>query len=247
MLKEERHNYILHLISLYNKVHSNTLSKKLSVSEDTIRRDLKELAENGFVKKVHGGAMANPHITSAQINPTRNEELLIIATKAKEFISNDQVIILDGSPANMALVDLLPRDLKCLIFTNSLPIATKLCEFPNLEVIFLGGKIMRKSLISAGLEVINYLKDIHADLCLIEASSIHPDIGLTGGDREIALTKKAFIDAARNVIVLCLSNSISRIQPFKIDDILKVQTLITEINEPNSTLQVFINKGINVV
>lgn len=247
MLKEERHNYILHLISLYNKVHSNTLSKKLNVSEDTIRRDLKELAENGFVKKVHGGAMANPHITSAQINPTRNEELLIIATKAKEFIHNDEVIILDGNPVNLILVDLLPRDLNALIFTNSLTIATKLCEFQNLEVIFLGGKIMHKSLISAGLEVINYLKDIHADVCLIEASSIHPDIGITGGDREIALTKKAFIDASRNVVALCLSNAISRIQPFKIDDILKVQTLITEINEPNDTLKIFINKGIKVV
>lgn len=247
MLKEERHNYILHLVSLHNKVHSNTLSKKLNVSEDTIRRDLKELAEGGYIKKVHGGAMANPHITAAQINPSRNEELMVIATKARQFINNDEVIILDGCPANLVLADLLPRDLKALIFTNSLPIATKLCEFPSLEVIFLGGKIVHKSLVSAGLEVINYLKDIHADLCLLEAPSIHPDIGITGGDREIALTKKAFIDASKNVIALCLSNAISRIQPFKIDNILRVQTLITEEEEPAGALQVFVNKGVQVV
>ena len=247
MLKEERHHFILHLINLHNKVYSTTLSKELNVSEDTIRRDLKELAEGGYIKKVHGGALANPHITPAQINPTPNEELLEIAKKARDLIHNDEVIILDGSPANQILIDLLPRDLKAVIFTNSLTIATRLCEFPNLEVIFLGGKIIHKSLVSAGLEVINYLKDIHADLCLLQTSSIHPDIGITDSDRELSLTKKAFIDASRNVIGLCLSNAINRIQPFKIESITKIQTLVTELKPTHESLQSFTNKGVKVL
>lgn len=247
MLKEERHHFILHLINKHNKVYSTTLSRELNVSEDTIRRDLKELAEGGYIKKVHGGAMSNPQITPAQINPTPNEELLAIAEKAKDLITTDQVIILDGSPVTLTLTELLPRDLKAVIFTNSLPVATRLCEFPGLEVIFLGGRIVHKSLVSVGLEVINYLQDIHADLCLLQASSIHPDVGITDSDRELSLTKKAFIDASRNVAALCLSGAINRIQPFKVENIIKVQTLVTDLPPANESLQSFAGKGIKIL
>lgn len=58
MLKEERQAFIIHQINLHNKVLSSDLSIQLNVSEDTIRRDLNELAENGKVLKVYGGALS---------------------------------------------------------------------------------------------------------------------------------------------------------------------------------------------
>ena len=58
MLKKERQNYILQQVNLHNKVLSSSLSVDISVSEDTIRRDLKELSEEGKLIKVHGGALS---------------------------------------------------------------------------------------------------------------------------------------------------------------------------------------------
>ena len=57
MLKQERQAYILHQVNLHNQVLSAGLSQQLDVSEDTIRRDLQELADNNKLIKVHGGAL----------------------------------------------------------------------------------------------------------------------------------------------------------------------------------------------
>ena len=59
MLKKERQAYILHQVNLHNKVLSSSLCTEINVSEDTIRRDLLELAEEGKVIKVHGGALSH--------------------------------------------------------------------------------------------------------------------------------------------------------------------------------------------
>jgi len=71
MLKKERQAYILHQVNLHNKVMSSNLSRDMNVSEDTIRRDLQELADEGKIIKVHGGALSHSfsqvHYTSSQV------------------------------------------------------------------------------------------------------------------------------------------------------------------------------------
>jgi DeoR/GlpR family transcriptional regulator of sugar metabolism len=62
MLKKERQAYIIQQINIHNKVLSSDLSSQLDVSEDTVRRDLQELAEEGKLIKVHGGRCPNPSI-----------------------------------------------------------------------------------------------------------------------------------------------------------------------------------------
>ena len=59
MLKAERQDKILEILSLENKIIASELSVRLEVSEDTIRRDIKELDQRGLLKKVHSGAVKN--------------------------------------------------------------------------------------------------------------------------------------------------------------------------------------------
>ena len=59
MLKKERHAFIIQQLNIHNTVLSSDLSTQLGVSEDTIRRDLQELSEDGNLIKVHGGALSN--------------------------------------------------------------------------------------------------------------------------------------------------------------------------------------------
>lgn len=249
MLKEERQNIILEEIANNNKVHSNTLSKKLNVSEDTIRRDLKELSEIGHIKKVHGGAMANPVVPAAITSQklADQSEHLIIAHKALSILESHKVIIMEGDESNLILAGILPQDFSATIFTNSLKVATRLFEFPNIETFMLGGKISHRSPITSGLEVMDALEDIHADICLLEASSLHLDIGMTDGDRERAQIKKKIISHSSNVITMCLSRRTGSIKPFKVDGLEKISTLITELNEDDHQLNPFISKGIKIV
>ncbi len=249
MLKEERHNIILEEIRTHNKVHSSKLSQLLNVSEDTIRRDLRELAGSGYIKKVHGGAMANPN--SMEVFRTqeisRQLERAIIAEKAAGLLQNDQVVLMEGESTNLLVIDFIPDDMPLTIFTNSLELAGKLFNYQNIETIFLGGRISHKYRMSLGMDVINALGEIHADLFFTEISSIHEEIGITDGDRENAYTKKAMFRSSSQVIAMCLSDDIGTIQPFKVENINQINMIITEADPDHHLLQRFSNKGVQIV
>jgi len=249
MLKEERQNIILHEIKTHNKVLSSTLSELLKVSEDTVRRDLKELSESGHVKKVHGGAMANPNLPDdfKNYNISKQAERRKLAEKAANLFRNNQVILMEGESTNLLLIDLIPRDISLTIFTNSLQIASKLFDCPNVETIFLGGRISHKHRMALGMDVINALTEIHADLCFIETNSIHEEIGITDSDRENAFTKKAMFQSSSQVIAMCLSEDIGTIQPFKVEGMNQLHMIITEIDPADQQLNRFSNKGVQIV
>src|SRR5689334_13213521 len=98
MLKKERQAYILHQVNLHNKVLSSLLCSEIQVSEDTIRRDLQELADEGKVIKVHGGALSHsfnqvyfpPNGVYSQIQKRT------IAQKAIELIDNGMFVLTSG-------------------------------------------------------------------------------------------------------------------------------------------------------
>ncbi|MEM9324464.1 MAG: DeoR/GlpR family DNA-binding transcription regulator [Bacteroidota bacterium] len=248
MLKQERQSLILAEITANNKVHSADLSSKLKVSEDTIRRDLKELAEEGFVKKVHGGAMANPVAppkTKSEL-VTYPEDRLKIIRKCLPQVRNHSVLIMEGGESSTLLAEHLPQDLSLTVFTNSLPIAYRLFEFHNIETFILGGHLSSKNRSTKGMDVIHTLSEIHADVCFMELRAIHAEIGITDADREYAATKKAMINAASQLVAYCLSKDLGGVQPFKVESLQRVGTLVTELDADHQALQTIKSKGINV-
>ncbi|TRX53374.1 DeoR/GlpR transcriptional regulator [Fulvivirga sp. M361] len=249
MLKVERQNAILQEIRTHNKVHSSKLSQLLNVSEDTIRRDLRELAGNGHIKKVHGGAMANPNSPESfrKQKISQQAEREIIAEKAASLFQSGQVILMEGESTNLLLVDYIPDDMTLTIFTNSLRLATKLFNYQNIETVLLGGKISHKYPMTLGIDVINALGEIHADLFFTEIDSIHEDIGITDGDRENAYTKKAMFRSSSQVIAMCLSNEIGTIQPFKVESVSQIHMIITEESPDHHQLNRFSNKGVQIL
>lgn len=249
MLKDERLKIILDEIKTYNKVQSSELSEKLNVSEDTIRRDLKELAEQGYIKKVHGGAMATSFIP-ANLKKSLgfvDENFIKIIKKALQLMENNQVIIMDSGHINLKMVSMISGELQATIYTNSLPIATKLCDLPNIDTIFLGGKIMCKRQISSGLELTQSLANIHADLFFLDAGCLHDEIGITHTHREEAAIKRAFANSANQVVALTPSDQIGVFSPFKVIPIEQINTLITDLEPNHKKLSSFIKRDIEVI
>ena len=98
MLKIERQTFILHQVNLHNKVLSNDLSKQIKVSDDTIRRDIQQLAEEGKVIKFHGGALSpsfhNTHSSSKDVYAYQQKK--IIAQKAISLIKDGMFVLTTG-------------------------------------------------------------------------------------------------------------------------------------------------------
>lgn len=249
MLKEERQHLILSQLQEDKKVLSSDLSARLGVSEDTIRRDLKELASEGKLLKVHGGGM----ITSQHLYSYRDEEIYdrekkqVLARKALTLIEDNDVLIIGGGTTNMELVSLMPPDLGVTVFTYSLPIAMRLSEHPKVEVIMFGGRIMKQAQVTVGLDMIQYISKLRADSCFLGSSGIHIDSGLMEIDWEISQLKRAIVEVSDKVIVMSTLEKIDTKQRFLVCGLDNIDVLITEKDPATAELAGYRKRGIDLL
>jgi DeoR/GlpR family transcriptional regulator of sugar metabolism len=248
MLRQERHDYILQRLRKDKKVVSSELSAELDVSEDTIRRDLRELSDAGQILKVHGGALA----TSQHVFQYRKEEIIDfdlknhIAQKAIPLIKQNSVIIMSGGTTNLELARMLPADLEATVYTYSLPIAMQLTEHPNIELIFIGGKMNKTAQVTIGMDVISAINDIRADYCFMGVSGLDLKAGLTEIDWEVAHIKKAMISISEKTILLSTASKLETVQRYLVETTENISTLITELDPEDRRIQAYAHKGIEV-
>ena len=249
MLKKERHNYILEEIRIHNRVLSSELCEQLEVSEDTIRRDLKELSDDGKILKVHGGAMSSSSyipFSHQDREVHANQEKVAIVQKAMALLQDDQVILMDGGTTNLQFARLLPKELKATIFTNSIPVALQLAEHPNVQLNLLGGKVLKNAQVSIGLDIIDSLEELRADLCFIGTRSLSAG-GITDINREEAQVKRALIEATNTCVSLCISEKLGTSQPYLVAKPEKVNILITELSPQDRLLMPYANMGLKIM
>ena len=221
----------------------------LNVSEDTVRRDLKELADKGIVRKVHGGAVAN-----SLIPPEYREQNIghigqkrIIAEKALSLVRDGQLIIIDGGTTNLELVRQFPEGLKATVFTNSIPIANELCTHSEIDLFFFGGKVLKSVRVTIGMDVLHFLSDLNADICFIGARSLHASLGITTTRREEAQIKRKLAEVSNQVAALVTSDKVGTIQPFRVVELEEVHTIVTELPPGAAEMRPFRDKGIEVL
>lgn len=240
MLKEERQAYIIHQINLHNKVLSSDLSVQLNVSEDTIRRDLNELAENGQVLKVYGGALSKSfQFPFQEGNVYAKESKKEIAKKAITLIQNGMTVLVGGGTTMIELARLIPNDVQCTFFTISPLVALELAEKDNIDVILVGGKLSRNTNIVTGAQVINELSEIRVDLCLLGTNSLSVDEGITDSDWEVVQIKRAMIKASQKVVILSIAEKLNSNQKMRVAPLRDVSYLVTDLNPNNEKLKAF--------
>lgn len=230
MLKEERFDYILKKLKSDHKVLHTELSNDLQVSEDTVRRDLETLAQNGLLIKVRGGAIPHsphPYAFNERI-AIHEDDKKAIAGKALSFLHDGQTVIIDGGTSTYALVKLFPPSLRLTVITPSVPIAMQLMEHPGVEVILTGGRIFKSSQVTAGLDTIRMLEKVRADICFMGVCSLHTEVGVTGPDMEEAAVKNVMVQSANRVISLVTSDKMGTAEPYKVCDITEMDTIITD-------------------
>ncbi|MEN9298158.1 MAG: hypothetical protein RLZZ429_471 [Bacteroidota bacterium] len=247
MLKTERQAYILRQIDLHNRILSSDLSSEINVSEDTIRRDLNELAEMDKIIKVHGGALSKSfHSSFLKSDVYKADSKRIIASKAVSLIRNNMFILTTGGTTVIEMARLLPSDLNATFFTGSIPAAHEYAQHPNIEVIFLGDKISKSSQIAVGGEAISKIAGIKADLCIMGINAID-ETGITDNDWEVIQVKKAMIQAAEKTVILSISEKLNTHQRLTICGLNEIDTIITELDPSNAVFEPYKKQGITIL
>jgi len=249
MLTAERRRSIMQALQRDGQVLASERSKSLHVSEDTIRRDLRELAASGRLQRVHGGAL--PRSPSIASFTERQQQAAgvkeAIAQAAIQFIRQDQVIILDGGTTPLQVAQHLRPDLRATIITHSPPIALALAEYESIEVILIGGKLNRRNLVTVGAAAVEAFHYIRADLCFLGISSLHPEVGISTRDLEEAYVKRAMIASSAEIVALASAEKLGTASPYIIGPLSDLTHLITERSVSNETLAPYREAGITIV
>lgn len=248
MLKKERQAFILHQVNLHNKVLSSALCSEINVSEDTIRRDLQELSDEGKVIKVHGGALSH---SFNEVNFSTNgvysqSEKKKIAQKAIALISNGMFILTSGGTTILELARSLPPQLKATFISGSIPAILEYMHHPNIEVIMIGDRISKNSKITVGSEAIAKIKQMKPDICFLGTNAIDIEHGVTDNDWEVVQLKKAMIESSKMVVCLTIAEKINSIQPIHVCGLNEIDKLITELDHNDPLLKPYKEAGVNV-
>jgi DeoR/GlpR family transcriptional regulator of sugar metabolism len=249
MLKEERFRFILNKLSEDQTVTLKALSKALRISEYTVRRDLKELSDQGLLKAVRGGAIPRsptPHFFSERLN-YKNDQKKIIAEKAVGLLKNGQVVILDGGTTALSIASMLPQHLQLTVITNSFPIVNVLQTHPLIDVLFTGGRLHKGAFTAIGHDAIRFFNNIRADIYFMGVCSIHPTIGVTTINYEESEVKKAIVEVSKQVIAVTTRERIYTAEAFFICPASAVDMIITEDVDDEGTKNLFSDSGITVI
>ena len=230
MLTAERRQAILGTLERDGKVVASELVLSLGVSEDTVRRDLRDLAEQGLLQRVHGGALpaAQPTGSFARRLEIAREEKVALADAALPLLEGARVIVLDGGTTSLALARRLPSGFDGTVVTNSPPIATALAAHPHVEVVLVGGRLLKEAQVAVGAAAVDALRFVRADVCVLGICSLHPEIGVTTLDHEEASVKRAMVASAGEVIALATADKLRIASPWVVSPLTDVDHLVTD-------------------
>jgi DeoR/GlpR family transcriptional regulator of sugar metabolism len=233
----ERRERIMETLKARGKVVAAELAQSMQVSIDTIRRDLKELAFEGLVRRVHGGALAAaPFPQPVSERYTRNSTVKReLGRRAAAMIQPNNLVLFDGGSTNLELVQCIPPDISFIAVTPSLPIATALCKLPSVEVLMLGGRLLNRELVTIGTRAVRELSDFRADLCYLGVCALHEDVGVSTFSVEELELKQALVRCSGTVTAIITAEKFGKMAPFVVGplEILNQVFIAADISQEN--------------
>jgi DeoR/GlpR family transcriptional regulator of sugar metabolism len=249
MLTSQRKQLILDVLARDGQVVAKTLSAAFGVSEDTVRRDLRELAAEGRLQRVHGGALPSSPaaVDFAGRQGIESTAKAAIGRAAAQMIAPGQIVIVDGGTTAVQLARQLPRDLRATIVTHSPSVAVELAEHAALEVILIGGRLFRHSMVAVGAAALEALSHIRADVYFMGVTGVHPEAGFSTGDLEEAYMKRALAAHAAETVVLASAEKLNAASEYMIAEIAAASTIVVERETPSALTAPLEAQGVTIV
>ena len=218
MLTRERHHAILELLSANGRVLAGDLAERFGVSEDTARRDLRDLARAGQLQRVHGGALpAAPSVAPLKQRLEQNADAKHkLGVAAAALVSEGQTLFIDAGSTNLAAAQALPTHMRLTVITNAPGVALALSDHPLADVMLLGGRLDRESGGTRGLATVRDIVQVYADLYFLGSCAVDPVFGASAVDGSEAEVKRAMVAQSRAVAVPATSDKLGTAAPFRI-------------------------------
>lgn len=207
------------------------LTRELGVSDMTVRRDLKRLAEAGELRVVHGGAsMLHGTLRTADFASRGERELQAkrrIARRAIDIIEPGATIAVDAGTTSFELAAALPESFDGCVITHSVPVLQHMLHLPASRVIGLGGELLADSQALVGALTVQALSGLHADAVFLGAAAVNGRGIFVATDHERP-TKQALCDIADRVVLLADHSKFSASAPVRLAPLGLVDVLVTD-------------------
>ncbi|CAN7213490.1 DeoR/GlpR family DNA-binding transcription regulator [Ensifer adhaerens] len=244
MLTTQRRALISARLSRDGEIVAKRLADELQLSEDTIRRDLREMAAEGLLKRVHGGALP---LTPALPDFATRQEIAgnvkrRLGRKAAGLVVPRQTIFLDGGTSNAEIARALPREMRLTIITHSPTIAAEL-ERHEADVILIGGRLYKHSMVATGAAALAAITAIRVDIFFLGVTAIHPVHGFSTGDYEEAAVKRAILGQAADTFVIATAEKFDAASPHHVANAEDIAGLIVPEDMNDDALGPYRDKG----
>lgn len=239
---EPRLSRILDIVRAERLVTVPDLSRRLGVSQATIRHDLNALAAAGKIQRTRGGALALESPEAEEVLPyavgarLMLQEKRAIARAACELVESGDTIVLDASSTVCMLARLLKarHDLRITVITNGLSVINELADATHVQLVAIGGSFDRESASFIGPLAESTLRGLRALKAFISPKGITSESGLTDWNPLTASIRKTMIAISDEIVVLADHSKWSRPYPYPIASLNEVQHIISDKNlSPN--------------
>ncbi|MCE6997281.1 DeoR/GlpR family DNA-binding transcription regulator [Saccharothrix sp. S26] len=239
MLAAQRRDLLLERLRVDGRIVAKDLAAELGLSEDSIRRDLRELAAAGLCQRVYGGALPiSPAIadyaTRQGVEASGKQR---VAARAAALVEPGSTAIIDGGTTALAVVRALPLDLDATVVTHSPTVASALAEHRGVEVYLIGGRLFKHSMVACGAAAVEAARGLHADLFLLGVTGVHEEFGLTTDDADEAAMKRALAHQAADTYVLASSEKIGAVSRFSVVPLADVAGVVTDAPAEHQALR----------
>lgn len=207
-----RHEMIMATMRAEGRASVSELADQLSVTTETIRRDLVALERTGAIMRVHGGAVlttggaAPAPVVTADVPA----EWDAIARRALAEIPSEGTILLAAGHSSRALARALPVDWRLTVVTNDLVVAQILASHDRYQVLVTGGRLRASGDVLAGPTAEAAIAKFLVDVGFVEADGVGVTRGLTSDNEEDVALKAAVVSASRRTVALAEASAIGR-------------------------------------
>ena len=215
-LPQERHSEILRRLRQDGRVIATDLARDFDTSEDTVRRDLRDLAAAGSCRRVYGGALPLSPASGTLAQRERQNRFgkQALGRAAATLVRSGQMIFIDAGSTNLCVAEALPDDMTLTVATNAPSVALALESKPAVSIVLIGGRLERPTGGTLGSRAVRDAQGLRPDLYFVGTCAVDPLAGITVFDSEEAELKRTLVAASRAVAAVATDEKLGTLAPF---------------------------------
>ncbi len=250
MLKTTRQSQIRRLVEEQGQVTVTELNGLLDVSEATIRRDLEQMAGQGWVKRTHGGAVkvepagSEPPIKQ-RLTKNADEKEQIGALAASLVKAGDTIFLGSGSTVREMVPHLINIP-NLTVISNSLPVISELAA-SEVELIVIGGMLRKSELSMVGHVAEQAIREFRADYVFMGIAALDVQYGLTSDFLPEAITDRLILDIGRHCVIVADHSKFGRVNSVFLAPVTTADTVITDGETDVNIVRALEEEGLRVL